>query len=387
MGAAISNACRRLTRCRRLLVVGVAVMGTTIVAGCGGSGGSSSTSAQGGSTAQATGDQATVTSQGNTKDPGVINDRSAELGAVPKPKRPYRIFLLQAHRDDPFSVSTTKAAEQFGKQHGVRVTVKAAAAYNDVQGQIAQIEAAITQKPDAILIWATDPQGIVPALKRAEAAGITVINWVIPSALPVPTVGSDYVKDGYVMANALFQKMGGSGEFVSILGGASSSYAADLHKGMEKAKAQYPDVKLVEDATIKDFDQAAVQSKVENYLLGHPDLKGVFTTTSLMAIGAYQAAQAAGKAGDVITVGELIQDCAPIELMKAGKLPIIVGSPAVFLSDLGIATAIRALNGEDIPDKQVPANNVYTPQNIDRAASSGALDEEVDHSFIDACAK
>jgi ribose transport system substrate-binding protein len=285
---------------------------------------------------------------------------------IPKPKKQYKVVLLQAHRSDAFAISFAQSVASFGKQHGIKVTVQDAGGYQNVQKQLAQIEAAITQKPDAIIFWSTDPTAVVSSLKKASAAGIKIIGAVQPPNMPLKLiVTGDFVVDGKTMATALFKKMGGAGDAAVILGGAGSAYQAALKQGWTQALKNYPNIKVVADQTIPDFDPAKIQSAVEDLLVRQPSLKGVMTSTTAMAAAAADAITSAGK--DAASVGEIVGDCGQINLLKAGKLAIVLGVPAVYYGELTVANTIRLLNGLPVKAKTVIPGNVYTPTNIAKA--------------------
>jgi ribose transport system substrate-binding protein len=291
------------------------------------------------------------------------------LVSFTKPKKQYKVVLLQAHRSDAFAISSAQAVADFGKANGVKVTVNDAGGYQNVSKQVDQIEAAILQKPDAIIFWSTDPTGVVPALKKAVKAGIKVIGYVQPPNMPVTfTVTGDFVLDGQTMASSLFKKMGGKGDAMLILGGAGSAYQAALQKGWNKALKSAPGIHVVATKTIPDFDPSKVQSAVEDQLVRDPKLAGVMTSTTAMAASAATAFRSAGKTG--LSVGEIVGDCGQIQLLKNNQLAIVLGVPAVYYGRLVMASTIRMLEGKKVPKLTVIPGNVYTPANIGKAPLS-----------------
>jgi ABC-type sugar transport system substrate-binding protein len=286
----------------------------------------------------------------------------------PKPKKKFKVVLLQAHRSDAFAISSAKAITDFGRANGVDVTVNDAGGYQNIPKQISQIEAAILKKPDAIIFWSTDPTAVVPALKKAQKAGIKVIGYTQPPNMKTSfVVTGDFKLDGQTMASSLFKKMGGEGEAMLILGGAGSAYQTALQQGWDKALSSQPNVKVVATQTIPDFDPAKVQAAVENQLVRNPNLKGVMTSTTAMAAAASDAFAAAGKAGKAYSVGEIIGDCGQIRLLKEGRLAIVLGVPAVYYGRLVMADTIRLLQGLPVKKLTVIPGNVYTPANIAQA--------------------
>ena len=313
-------------------------------------------------------------------DVGKIHDYP--IPAVTKPSKPYKVVLLQAHRSDAFAISAAQAVKEMGTANGVDVIVNDAGGYQNVPKQIDQIEAAVLEKPDALIVWTTDPTAVVPALKKAEAAGIKVVGFVQPPAMKTTlAVTGDFKLDGETMATSLFEKMGGKGKAMVILGGAGSAYQAALKAGWTKALAKYPDIDVVADQTIPDFDPSKVQSAVENQLVRNPDLGGVMTTTTAMAASASDALASGGQAGKAFAVGQILGDCDQIKLLQEGRLAIVLGVPAVYYGQLVMANTISALEGKPVDELTVVPGNVYTPENIDEAP----LDLEIAPQFRKGC--
>jgi ABC-type sugar transport system substrate-binding protein len=314
----------------------------------------------------------------DSPDVGVLHKYA--LVPFAKPTKPYKVVLLQAHRSDAFAISSAKAISDFGRANNVQVTVNDAGGYQNVPKQIAQIEAAILQKPDAIIFWSTDPTAVVPALKKAQKAGIKVIGYTQPPKMPVSaTVTGNFVLDGKTMAESLFKKMGGSGDAMLVLGGAGSAYQAALQAGWNQALKSYPNINVVATQTIPDFDPSKVQSAVENQLVRDPKLTGVMSSTTAMAASAATAFRSAGKTG--YSVGEIIGDCGQIQLLKNNQLAIVLGVPAVYYGRLAMATTLRVLEGKPVKKLTVIPGNVYTPKNIDKAP----LPLEIDQQFRKGC--
>lgn len=330
--------------------------------------------------ADAGGTSATTPTTAAAPDVGKINEYT--LPEVTKPTKPYKVVLLQAHRSDAFAISAAQAVEEMGKENGVEVIVNDAGGYQNVPKQIDQIEAAILEKPDALILWTTDPTAVSPAIEKAKAAGIKVVGFVQPPTADTEfTVTGDFTLDGETMARSLFTKMGGSGKAMVILGGAGSAYQAALKKGWDTALADFPDIEVVADQTVPDFDPAKVQSAVENQLVRNPDLGGVMTTTTAMAASASDALAAGGRAGEAFAVGQILGDCDQIRLLQEGRLAIVLGVPAVYYGRLAMANTIDMLEGGTPEKLTVVPGNVYTPDNIDEAP----LDLEIAPQFREGC--
>ena len=119
----------------------------------------------------------------------------------PSPTKPYKVVLLQAHRSDAFAISAAQAVQEMGKENGVEVIVNDAGGYQNVPKQIDQIEAAILEKPDALILWSTDPTAVVPAVEKAEGGRHQGRRLrAAPDAPTEFTVTGDFTLDGETMA-------------------------------------------------------------------------------------------------------------------------------------------------------------------------------------------
>jgi ribose transport system substrate-binding protein len=120
-------------------------------------------------------------------------------------------------------------------------------------------------------------------------------NWVIHTS-------PDNVLGGYNIAKALFDNMGGKGEIFVIQGMLGNSAATRRYEGLQKALAEYPDIKVVEDDT-GNWQTSEALTLVETWLNKHPNVGGVWCANDNMATGALQALDAKGLKGKVGVVG------------------------------------------------------------------------------------
>lgn len=294
-------------------------------------------------------------------------------------KRQYTVYEFQAHRADAWAQSTAKQVKIFGASHCLKVTNQDAGGYQNVSKQLDQLEAAIAKKPDAIILWTTDPTAVAGEVKKARAKGIKVIGFTAPpNAKTDAVVSGDWHIDGALMMNAIAKKIGGSGDVLAIWGGAGGSYQTDLAAGASKAAQAYPNVHVT-TKTIPDFDPAKVQPLVEDELTRNPNLKGVITSIAVMAGGAADAIQAAGKTGKVFTVSGLIGSKENVQDIKNGRISFMVGVPSVFYSDEVDIVLANLLNGKPYPKKVIIPGQVFTAANI---SIPGALKWELRPEFL-----
>lgn len=78
--------------------------------------------------------------------------------------------------NNEFFIVMCNAAKMEAEQLGVDILVQAGQRHASTEEQLQIIENMIIRKVDAICIVPASPVGLMPALKKAEAAGIPVIN-------------------------------------------------------------------------------------------------------------------------------------------------------------------------------------------------------------------
>lgn len=113
----------------------------------------------------------------------VAAESAAAADASSKPAAPaeskeatktFKIGFAQRTQDNPFFVALAAAFTEEAKAKGWEPTILDAK--NNLESEIANMQAFITQGVDLILIECVDQEGSVPAVQQATAAGIPVIE-------------------------------------------------------------------------------------------------------------------------------------------------------------------------------------------------------------------
>ena len=89
---------------------------------------------------------------------------------------------------------------------------------------------------------------------------------------------------------------------LSLLGLVSDNNTWSRSKGFHSLVDYYPGLKMVAQQSA-DFDRNKAMEVMESILQAHPNIDAVFAGNDAMAMGAYQALVAAGKAGHVKVFG------------------------------------------------------------------------------------
>lgn len=254
--------------------------------------------------------------------------------------------------DNDFFVTLAAGAEDAAAEAGVTLTVSDAG--GDAATQASQVEDFITQAVDVILLNPVDSDAIVASVEAANEAGIPVItvDRGATGGEVVSHIASDNVAGGQLAGEFLFEQMGGEGTVLELEGIPGTSAARDRGEGFQQALDAAAGIERLAKQTA-NFARDEGLTVAQNLLQAHPDAKGLFAHNDDMALGAVEAAAAAGS--DLIIVGF---DAAPdaLQAIKDGTMAGTIAQQPDVMGALAVETAIRVANGESV--------DAYTPVEI-----------------------
>jgi rhamnose transport system substrate-binding protein len=151
--------------------------------------------------------------------------------------------------------------------------------------QISIINAAVQQKPDAIIIAGNDPGAVAPALKQAAQRGIKVVGMDSDVAPDARSVFVNQVTTQLVGENqveSIGKQIGYKGDIAILSATANATNQNAWIDVMKETLKQdkYKDMKLVKVAYGDDDDQKSFQ-EMQGLIQAYPDLKGVISPTTV----------------------------------------------------------------------------------------------------------
>jgi ribose transport system substrate-binding protein len=276
----------------------------------------------------------------------------ADLDAVTKADKPYKIVLIVKTKNNPFFIPMIAAFEQTAKELGVDSEVQAAPQETDYDKQVALVETEVGKGKTAILITPADSKGLVPALKAAQEKGVLVVN--LDNRLDPETVraqgltlggyvGADNEAGGKLAGEAMVAALHGKGK-VAILEGIRGVDNAEARKrGFTEAVQGKLDI--VDSQTGKWETEEAYRQTL-NILAAHPDINGVFCANDNMAIGTMKAIQEKGKKGKITVVGyDNIPDVNVKSALASGEMAATIEQHPDSMGHYGLKMAVGILNG------------------------------------------
>jgi ribose transport system substrate-binding protein len=233
----------------------------------------------------------------------------------------------------------------------------------DVAGQVRLVEQMIADRVSALVIAPADSKALVSACRKAQEAGIVVVNIdnkldasvLAERQVQIPFVGPDNRKGARAVGERLARQLA-KGSKVAILEGVPNAFnGVERKRGFEEAMQE---AGIVVAASQSASWETAKASQVAAALLTEiPDLKAFLCANDSMALGAVAALKAAGRR-DVLVAG-FDNITAVRELVKDGRILATADQHADRLAVYGIEYALDMLKTQAAPrDRETPVDLV-----------------------------
>jgi len=184
--------------------------------------------------------------------------------------------------------------------------------------QLGLIDEVVQSKPDAVVLAPFDPDAMVPAVAKLNAAGIPVtnVNERLSGGDVVAYVGTDDYQLALTTARYLIDTMGKKGNVVILEGPENLPTSVARVKAYKDAVKDYPEVKLLASKAANYARTPAVDA-MRSFLRLYPQIDGVLAANDPMAIGAIEALKAAKRKALVVGINASRE---VIEFVKSGDL-------------------------------------------------------------------
>ncbi len=276
----------------------------------------------------------------------------------------YRIGVTYQNLQNEFIVNIAKAVEEKAKE--LDVTLIESDGQGKAEVQISQVENFIAQHVDAILLIPFDKEGCAPAVQKAVAAKIPLVVFnaqVTNVELANTYVGSDDMEAGRIEMQYIADLLKGKGNIAIIHGPNGHSAEVQRTEGNKEILKKYPDIKVLFEQTA-NWDRAQALSLTENWLQTGKPLNAIVAQNDEMALGAYKAIEAAGKAKDIPVIGiDAIADA--LKSVKEGKMAATVFQDAHGQGATAVEMAVKILKGEQVPKVVNIPFKLITKENVD----------------------
>jgi ribose transport system substrate-binding protein len=250
------------------------------------------------------------------------------------------------------------------------------------QKHLADIENLIQQKPDAIIKMLGDLAVYDAVLKKVKESGIPLFTVDHQSPYSLNNSSSDNYYIGEALARKIFEDMDGEGKIAIFNGFYGVRVCAIRYDMLKYVAKDYPKIEFIEPE-LQDIIPGTVEDarkKTQDLLATYPEgsgLKAIWTAWDIPGIGAAQAVDAAGRAGEVrvygvdgdLTALQMIADPDSSFEADMAQDPYNIGAA-------GIDQIARYLAGQKIPKSTYALPVFFTKQNYKDAAKQLGVELE-----------
>src|ERR1035437_632960 len=206
-----------------------------------------------------------------------------------------RIGVTVADLGNPFFVRIARGVEIAARRIvGPDVKVFVVSSAYDLERQNEQIDSFIRKKVDLIVVIASDPLAIEPAVRRAQAAGIRVVAVDVRAAGADVTITTNNVQAGELACQYIALRLNDQGNVVIISGPPVSSITDRLAGCLSKLEAA-PGIRVLTSDVNGGGSSEGGFAKMTDVLTLFPHIDALFTINDPTAIGADKAARQAGR--------------------------------------------------------------------------------------------
>jgi galactofuranose transport system substrate-binding protein len=301
---------------------------------------------------------------------GAMTSMAAANGLPPlEQKDRYKVGFSQMESNNPWRIAETKSFHDTAEVCGWDLIATDAA--GSAAKQVADVDSMIAQGIDVLFLPPREEKPLIPAVKKAKAAGIPTFlvdrsvdpNAAKPGVDFVAFLGSDFIDQGRRVAEWTIDNFkGDKGVIVELEGTTGSSPANDRKSGFDDRILQDERFEIVASQT-GDFARDLGRQVMETLLQAHPDVNIVYAHNDEMAIGAIQALELAGrKPGEDILVVSIDGTRDALQAIIDGKMGVTVES-SPFFGPLACETMKRYAAGETIEPWVQVKDRIFTPEN------------------------
>ena len=257
-----------------------------------------------------------------------------------------RLAVFTKNAGNPNYQALQSGAAKVAAAAGGRATAHVPRLPDDPVEQTVLLRQVIAERPDAILFAPADDAAMAAPVAEANAAGIPLVGFVNRMAGDFVTfIGSDDTGMARRAAEFLIAALGGRGRGVLIEGPDSAPTNRDRARGFREAIAGHPGITLLGTAPGRYLREGGRQAMAA-HLAAHPAIDGVIATNDLMALGALDVLEEAGRTALVVGNNGTIEAARAV---GEGRLLATMDYDGFKMGCLAAMAALRHLRGESVP--------------------------------------
>ncbi len=279
---------------------------------------------------------------------------------------PIVVGFAQTGAESAWRTANTESMKSEAEKRGIEL--KFADGQSKQENQIRALRSFVAQHVDAIVLAPIVVTGWDPVLRDAKRAHIPVIVMdrkvvTADDSLYTAFVGSDFYKEGKMVADWLAAHAGDRRNIVELQGEPGSAAANERHHAFIDAMSKHEGFKIIDSQT-GNFRRAEGKQVMEALLKKHGhDIQILFSHNDDMALGAIQAIEEAGlKPGKDIMIVSIDAIKEGVQAIVDGKMNCTAECNPLFGPKI-YDTVQRILKGEPVPKEMYNQDELFDASN------------------------
>lgn len=279
-------------------------------------------------------------------------------------KDEFVVGYSQSNNAEPYRAQLNIQLEYFVKKYPKLKLMPITDAQQDSGKQVSQVQNFITNNVDVLIVSPNESAPLTPVVEKAceKKIPVIILDRSVNTDCYSSFIGGDNVEAGRKAGELAVKELPDGGNVVVLQGILSNQPQIDRLKGFEEGIKANPKIKIIKKREAKWLKPDATRI-TSQWLSQKLDIDLVYAENDPMALGAYQAAAAAGKEKDIKFIGTdgLAIPDGGIRAVQQGKLT------GTFIYPTGAEEAAKAANdlaaGKSVEKKQVLPIDAVTSDN------------------------
>ncbi|BFT71104.1 substrate-binding domain-containing protein [Paenibacillus sp. P36] len=303
---------------------------------------------------------------------GFVVVTSMELLQITNPRKlEIAVILKTTHIRSDYWQMVSSGVKEAAKEYTVNINITGPLTETDTAAQIRMVDEALLKKPDAIVLAATDDEGLSTSVAKIKKSGTKLILIDSPvqgTAAEASLIATDNTEAGRKAGEFL---AGGYNEQVSRIISLSGSQASRAEKerqnGFQEKLAAISSVAYEGNFALEGNVDAAYE-QVKNLLTVYPNLQGIAALNETATLGAARAIKENQRGKSIQLIG-FDSSVHQIKLLEEGILQAIIVQKPFNIGYLAVETAVQASTGIKVNPKVsisaqlITRENMYTQEN------------------------
>ena len=241
----------------------------------------------------------------------------------------------------------------------------------DVENEKEHIENLIFMGIDILVISPLDPAACVPAVMKAQEAGIAValindnLTGILDDLYSV-SIGYDFYNAAYVLAEWVADHLGDDIKIGELTPGFDYPSIQLFSEALQDVASDYPDWDIVSSAET-GYDLSTAMSVASDMLAAHPNIDVIFCYSDYLALSVAEAVEQAGLDVTVVAIGGAQDELDAVADGTLGAVSVL--DPHI--GEMLIDVSLDLLSGRDVYTHNLIPTLIVDASNAGEMANYG----------------